>query len=71
MKFLQNAINRIFNHWQSTLFGMSYAFVFFLVYQHKISHEGAISLLAAILGFKGIFVNKDPDKTANKPNANP
>lgn len=71
MKFLQNAINRIFNHWQTTLFGLSYAIIFYMMVRDKISHEQAIGMLTTVLAFKAIFVNKDPDKTANKPNANP
>lgn len=71
MKFIQNAINRIFNHWQTSLFGLSYAVIFFLIYKKDISTADAVTLLTAILGFKAIFVNKDPDKTQNKPDANP
>jgi hypothetical protein len=66
MKFLQNLLNRIFQHWQSTLFGLSYAVIFFFLYTKHINVTEAISLMTAILAFKGIFLNKDPDKTQTK-----
>jgi len=66
MKFLQNAIERIFTHWQSTLFGISYGVIFLFLYTKHINVTEAISLMTAILAFKGIFINKDPDKVENK-----
>lgn len=67
MKFFQNLISRIFTHWQSTLFGVSYGVIFFFLYTKHINVTEAISLMTAILAFKGIFMNKDPDKTVTKP----
>lgn len=67
MKFLENIINRIITHWQSTLFGLSYAVIFYFLYTKHINVTEAISLMTAILAFKGIFMNKDPDKTLTKP----
>jgi hypothetical protein len=66
MKFLENLINRVVTHWQSTLFGLSYAVIFYFLYTKHISVTEAISLMTAILAFKGIFLNKDPDKTQTK-----
>jgi hypothetical protein len=67
MKILSNLINRILIHWQSSLFGLSYGVVFLMLYLGKLNHEQAIGLLASILGFKSIFINKDPDKVETKP----
>lgn len=66
MKFLQNTINRIVLHWQSTLFGLSYAAIFYMMYAKTITVTEGVELMAAILAFKGIFLNKDPDKVENK-----
>jgi hypothetical protein len=65
--FWENLVNRIVIHWQSSLFGLSYGAIFYMMYQGKITHEQAIGLLTAILAFKSVFVNKDPDKTETKP----
>lgn len=67
MKFLENILNRIITHWQSTLFGLSYVAIFVMMYNKTITVTQGLELLAAILGFKGIFLNKDPDKTVTKP----
>jgi hypothetical protein len=66
MKFLQNAIERIFTHWQSTLFGVSYAIIFFMMYNKTINVKEGVELMTAILAFKAIFLNKDPDKVETK-----
>lgn len=66
MKFLENLINRIAVHWQSSLFGLSYGVIFLFLYTKHITVTEAISLMTAILAFKGIFINKDPDKTITK-----
>lgn len=66
MKFFQNLIERVFTHWQSTLFGLSYAVIFYLMYSKNISVKEGLELMAGILAFKGIFLNKDPDKVETK-----
>jgi hypothetical protein len=66
MKFLENILNRILTHWQSTLFGLSYIAIFIMLYLKTITVAQALELMAAILGVKGIFLNKDPDKTQTK-----
>lgn len=71
MKLIQNAINRIFNHWQSSLFGVSYAVVTWLYFHKDINTQEWIMAMGSLLATKGILVNKDPDKTANKPDAKP
>ena len=71
MKFIQNAIDRIFNHWQSSLFGISYGVVTWLFFKHEINTQEWMAAMGTLLTVKGIFVNKDPDKTANKPDAKP
>jgi hypothetical protein len=67
MKFLQNLINRVLTHWQSTAFGLSYVAIFVMMYQKIITVTQGVELMTAILGFKAIFLNKDPDKTLTKP----
>lgn len=67
MKLLNNIINRVLVHWQSTLFGLSYAVIFFMMYHKNINVKEGLELMAGILAFKGIFLNKDPDKVVNKP----
>lgn len=63
MKLLNNIINRVLVHWQSTLFGLSYAVIFFMMYHKNINVKEGLELMAGILAFKGIFLNKDPDKS--------
>jgi hypothetical protein len=67
MKFLENIVNRILIHWQSSLFGLSYAVIFYMMYSKNITTKEGLELMAGILAFKGIFLNKDPDKTLTKP----
>jgi hypothetical protein len=67
MKFLENLLNRIITHWQSSLFGVSYAVIFYMMYAKTITVTEGVELMAGILAFKGIFLNKDPDKTVTKP----
>jgi hypothetical protein len=67
MKFIENLVNRILVHWQSTLFGLSYAVIFYMMYSKNITTKEGLELMAGILAFKGIFLNKDPDKTLTKP----
>lgn len=66
MKFLENLINRVITHWQSTLFGLSYVAIFVMMYNKIITVTQGLELMTAILGFKAIFLNKDPDKTQTK-----
>lgn len=71
MKFLQNAIDRIFNHWQSTLFGLGYAVLTYMLWHKDITMAEWAAGMGTLLTVKGVFINKDPDKTANKPSSNP
>jgi hypothetical protein len=67
MKFIENLVNRIFLHWQSSLIGIGYGVILLGIFTKHITVAEALMLLTAILSFKGIFINKDPDKTLTKP----
>jgi hypothetical protein len=67
MKFLENLVNRVLLHWQSTLFGLSYVAIFVMMYNKTITVTQGLELMTGILGFKAIFLNKDPDKVLTKP----
>ena len=67
MKVIQNAINRIFTHWISTLFGVSYLVLLYLLFKKDITVTEFCMILPAILGIKGVFFNKDADKVVTKP----
>lgn len=66
MKFLQNLINRIFNHWQSTLIGLIIGVLTFMLYKKDISITDWCLAIGGIVTLKGILISKDPDKTENK-----
>lgn len=67
MKFLENVLNRIITHWQSSLIGIGYLLILIGVFTKHVTVAEALMLLTAVLGFKGVFMNKDPDKTQTKP----
>lgn len=67
MKFIQNAFDRITKHWQSSLIGVIVGVLTFMLYKRDISVTEWGMAIGSVLTLKGIFINKDPDKTANKP----
>ena len=66
MKFLQNLVNRIFNHWQSSLIGLIVGVLTWMLYHKEMSVIEWGTAIGTVLTLKGILINKDPDKTANK-----
>lgn len=67
MKFLQNLVNRIFNHWQSTLLGLIIAALTFMLWKKDIDVVQWGLAIGSISALKGVLLNKDPDKIENKP----
>lgn len=67
MKLIQNLINRMFTHWVSTLFGLGYLVLLYLLAKKEITVMEFCMILPAILGIKGVFFNKDADKVVTKP----
>lgn len=66
-KLLTNLRKRTLQHWQTTLKGIVYGLVTFMYFEGKITTPEWISAVGSILTVNAIFLQKDPDKTANKP----
>lgn len=71
MKFLQNLINRVFNHWQSTFIGLLIVVFTYMLWHKNINVTEWGIAIGIIVGLKNVFVNKDPDKTQSKNGGQP
>lgn len=67
MKLLTDLYNRVTKHWVSSLFGFSYLVLMFMFYKKEINVTEFGIMLTSLLGFKGIFLNKDDGKVVTKP----
>lgn len=65
-KLMDNIQKRILKHWQTTLKGLVYGVVTFMYFEGKITTTEWITAVGSILTINSIFLQKDPDKTANK-----
>ena len=66
MEFIKNAFRRILVHWQSSLFGLAYLALLYLLVRKEISMTEWAAGMGTLLTVKGIFLNKDPDKVPTK-----
>lgn len=71
MKLINNLINRVFNHWQSSLIGVIVGVLTWMLYHRDITVAEWATAIGTVLTLKGILMNKDPDKVVNKPNSDP
>lgn len=67
MKFLENAFNRIVKHWQSSLIGVIIAVLTVILYKKDIDVTQWCLAIGTVITLYKVFLDKDPDKTANKP----
>lgn len=67
MNFLTDLFNRITTHWISTLFGIGYLVLLYLLVNKDITVTEFCIILPAILGIKGVLFNKDDNKLVTKP----
>jgi hypothetical protein len=66
MKFFQNLTRRIIVHWQSSLFGVAYLVLLYLLVRKEITMTEWAAGMGTLLTVKGVFLNKDPDKVETK-----
>ena len=66
MKFLRDALNRIFNHWQTTLIAAIIGAITIMFYNKTITTQEWILAIGGVSTLWALF-QKDPDKTQTKP----
>lgn len=66
MKFIENVFNRLAKHWQSTLIGVLILVLTFMLFKKDIDVTNWCVAIGTVVALYKMFVEKDPDKTANK-----
>jgi uncharacterized membrane protein len=65
-KLISNVKKRVLKHWQTTVKGLLYGAFTVMFLKHELTVTEWIAAIGGILTFNSIFLQKDPDKTANK-----
>lgn len=66
MKFLKDAFDRIAKHWQSSIIGVLILGLSYMLLRKDIDVTSWCLAMGTVVGLYKMFVEKDPDKTANK-----
>lgn len=70
-KFIENFKARVVKHWITTVKGITYGVLTWLLYSKHISVAEWTMGVGTILTLNSIFLQKDPDKVQTKPEHKP